>query len=335
MKVAVLAPAFHGYYLSLADGLRELGHDVTALAYDAREGAGQIVVAKLLLDVPERLGRDTSSRHRRRDGDRARFLIEDSQWDVLLVVKGDTIDPALIEQARRRGTRTVLYLWDELRRTRHDWANLAVYDHIAAYSHADLETLRAHGFSASLAPGAYDPRLGWRPMPGDSAESEVDLLFIGARYGRRAEMLKAAARAGLRVRAYGRDWSRHPVDRMRSLTWQRPAIPAGRDVPLAETVPLVAGAAAVLNVHHDQDGFTMRTFEIPGMGGLQVIDRADVAQFYNPGEEVLVFTDADELVDIVRAAKADREWAAAVRAAGRERTMAEHTFVHRCAELVP
>lgn len=335
MRIAVLAPAFHGYYLSLANGLRELGHHVTAAAYDAREGAGEVVAAKLLLDVPERFGRDTTARHRRRDSNRARTLIDDGHRDVLLVVKGDTVDPALVAQARRRGTRTVLYLWDELRRTRHDWADLAVYDHIAAYSQNDLEVLHAHGFSTSLAPGAYDPRLGWRPMPTEPDEPEVDLLFIGARYGRRAEMLQTAAGAGLRVRAYGRDWSRHPVDRLRSLTWQRPPIPAGRDVPLTQTVPMVAGAVAVLNVHHDQDGFTMRTFEIPGMGGLQVIDRSDVAQFYTPGDEVLVFADADELVDIVRAAKADPAWAASVRAAGRERTLAEHTFVHRCAELVP
>lgn len=332
MRIAVLAPAFHGYYRCLAQGLSELGHEVSAMPYDTRQGAGEIVAGKMLLDLPERLGRDTSARHRRRDTAQARDLIESGDWDLLLVVKGDTIDPALVEQAHRRGTRTVLYLWDELRRTRHDWADLEVYDHIAAYSREDLEALRSRGFSASLAPGAYDPRLGWGPMP---AEPDVDLLFIGARYGRRAEILEGAARAGLRVRAYGRDWSRHPMDRLRSLTWQRPPIPAGRDVPLAQTVPLVAGATAVLNVHHDQDGFTMRTFEIPGMGGLQVIDRADVAELYEPGEEVLVFADADELVDIVRAAKDDRDWAASVRTAGRERTLAEHTFTHRCAALVP
>ena len=50
----------------------------------------------------------------------------------------------------------------------------------------------------------------------------------------------------------------------------------------------MAGAAANLNIHHDQHGSTMRTFEILGAGGLQLVDREDVAVHYEPGTEVLV-----------------------------------------------
>ena len=59
----------------------------------------------------------------------------------------------------------------------------------------------------------------------------------------------------------------------------------------------MAGARASLNLHGDQDGFTMRTFEACGVGGLQIVDRADVDSLYDPGSELLVFNSTQELVE--------------------------------------
>ena len=68
---------------------------------------------------------------------------------------------------------------------------------------------------------------------------------------------------------------------------------------------------------------------MPGMGGLQLVDRDDVAEFYEPGTEVLVFHDADELVELGRRIVADPAWGTSIREAGRRRSHAEHTFAHR------
>jgi spore maturation protein CgeB len=95
----------------------------------------------------------------------------------------------------------------------------------------------------------------------------------------------------------------------------------------------MAGAAATLNIHGDQDGFTMRTFEASGVGALQLIDRSDVARHYEPGVEILPFSSVAEIVDLVGRAHRDPYWAARVRAAARDRTLAEHTFAHRARDL--
>lgn len=58
---------------------------------------------------------------------------------------------------------------------------------------------------------------------------------------------------------------------------------------------MLAGAAAALNIHGDQDGFTMRTFEACGVGGLQLIDRADVTEARPPREHLEVFGGPAEL----------------------------------------
>ena len=135
------------------------------------------------------------------------------------------------------------------------------------------------------------------------------------------------------VKAYGRAWSKHWWDRARTWSWHRPAIPSGRDLDRSHAYGVMAGARASLNLHGDQDGFTMRTFEACGVGGLQIVDRADVDSLYDPGSELLVFNSTQELVELAERAGTEPQWAQAIAQAGRKRTLAEHTFAHRVQAL--
>ena len=164
-------------------------------------------------------------------------------------------------------------------------------------------------------------------MPSD------EVVFVGARYPGREALLTDLATSGVPVRAYGRDWSGHPVDRLRTWRLRQPPVPHGRDLPRADAYAVMAGARATLNVHGDQDGFTMRTFEACGVGALQLVDRADVSRHYEPGVELAVFGSPEEAAELARRAATDRPWADGLRAAGRARTLAEHTFVHRARDL--
>jgi spore maturation protein CgeB len=135
------------------------------------------------------------------------------------------------------------------------------------------------------------------------------------------------------VRAYGRDWSRHPVDRLRSWNWRRPAVPAERDIDRLAAYEVMAESAATLNLHADQDGFTMRTFEACGVGAVQLIDRTDLDGLYDDGTELASWRSVGELVELCRRARVDRVWTDGLRERGRARTLAEHTFDHRVAVL--
>ena len=95
----------------------------------------------------------------------------------------------------------------------------------------------------------------------------------------------------------------------------------------------MACSAATLNVHGDQDGFTMRTFEAAGVGGVQLIDRPDLEGLYEPGTEVLPWASDDELIDLCLRATRDPAGTERIRVAARARTLAEHTFDHRVAVL--
>ena len=77
-----------------------------------------------------------------------------------------------------------------------------------------------------------------------------------------------------------------------------------------------------------------RNFEIPGCGGFLLTGSADnLEQYYEDGREVVIFHDADELIDKIRYYLAHDEERSAIAQAGYERTLREHTYVHRFREI--
>ena len=221
------------------------------------------------------------------------------------------------------------WLYDEVRRTRWDLEWLATAGPIATYSALDAADFEAEGLDARQVRLAFDHRL----VPAPTARRLPWISFVGARYPSREHVLRTLHDDGLPIRAHGRDWSGHPVDRLRTWRVGAPALPTGRDLSRADAYDLMAESVATLNLHGDQDGFTMRTFEAAGVGAVELIDRIDVDEIYDSGSEVLTWSTPDELAELCRRALADLSWTNAIRGAARKRTLAEHTFDHRVAIL--
>lgn len=328
LRILLVAPAFHGYGESIAGALRRAGHDVQTHAYDLNATLGAKVRTKLLHELPDRLGSEAGARRRRVEMTaRATAAVRDARPDVIITVKGDGLAADYWHAVDASGARQLLWLYDELARMQFDEDVLTSRPSIVSYSPHDVAGLSRRGLRAAHVLDAFDDTIAFTPIRSD------DVVFVGARYPERTRILEGLHQRGVSVRAYGRDWSRHPADRLR--TWQvdRPDIPTGRDVSRAEAYAITAGAVGAINSHTDQDGFTMRTYELPGTGSLQLIDRPDIDQLYEPGREVLVFRDLDELNDHCRRAQRDREWARGIAEAGRARTLAHHTFDHRVPQL--
>lgn len=322
--ILLVIPAFHGYGDSIAGALRRAGHDVVVHPYDANATLGDKLRTKLVHELPSRLGSSSGELARRRAlTAQAVAAVAASRADVVITVKGDALGADYWEAVDASGARQLLWLYDEVARMSFDPAVLDSRPSVVSYSPRDVRLLSSRGVRARHVLDAYDHTIPVTPVPSD------DVVFVGARYPERERILTVLHRSGVRVRAYGRDWSDHPIDRLRTWRLRSPDLPSGRDVPRGTAYGITAGATAALNSHTDQDGFTMRTYEIPGSGGLQMIDRPDVHQIYDPGEELLVFSSDAELVELCQRAATDRAWAARIAERGQRRTLAEHTFDHR------
>ena len=100
---------------------------------------------------------------------------------------------------------------------------------------------------------------------------------------------------------------------------------------------VLARTKVAINRHGDiAEGHAnnMRLFEATGMGALLATEAADnLADLFEPGREVLAYTDADDLVEQVRYYLAHEDERRAVAAAGQARTLRDHSYADRIATL--
>ncbi|MDN6798061.1 MAG: glycosyltransferase, partial [Propionibacterium sp.] len=327
-RVLVVSPGFHGYGRAIADCLGQAGHDVTLHIYDAASRQEK-AWNKVRHELPARVRGTESLFSEETVTRRAVDAVRRTRPDLVLTVRGDVLGSGYWDAVSGQTLHSVVWLYDELRRMHHDVNRLATAARIATYSALDAAHLRSSGIDARYVPLAYDATI----LPEGAGPAGV-VTFVGARFAAREQILRALMAHGIPVKAYGRSWAGHPVDRMRTWRLGDPdPIPAGRDIALSQAYAIMRDGAATLNIHGDQDGFTMRTFEACGIGAVQIIDRDDVAEFYEPGTEVLVQHSPEEAVELCRMVLADPARMTTLREKARARTLAEHTLSARVSEL--
>lgn len=323
-RLLLITPTFHGYYKSIVRALEGVGYHVTAHRYDAFNKVQDKIRNKALFELPGKVGLDGIRRAEQWATARALKALEEARPHKVVVIKGDSLGAEFWAEVERLRLPRILWLYDDLARHRFKEDFLRSIGPVVSYSKNESAALVSRGVNATFLPNAFDPTLAEPPV-----RRTPEIVFVGSRYPNRVTLLEGLRDEGIPVRAYGRQWSKHAFDRLRTWEIRRPDLPSERDIPLSRAYVVQAEAAAAVNIHGLQAGLAMRTFEVPGMGGLQLIDRPDVAEFYEPGVEALVFESPDELRELATRALADRPWAERLRKAGRKRTLAEHTFAHR------
>lgn len=328
-RLLIVSPGFHGYHAAVARAFSDLGYDVETYCYDAVASPVEKAWNKMRHELPATLGRGQAHQSAETVSRRAAQRVTDVAPDLVLAIRADNLTEDFWSAAAAGGRPVGVWMYDEMRRTAFDADLVGRYARLATYSAHDARALTAAGHDALHVPLGYDDSL----EPARTTRGRGLVSFIGARSRAREDALRAVQGAGVPVCAWGRDWSQHPLDRARTWRLRATGLPNGRDVPGAEALAIMRNSLATLNVHGDQDGFTMRTFEAAGVGAVQLVDRADVAEFYAPGQEVLVFSDHDELVEHVQRVSTHPDDFTALRQAARARTCAEHTLGHRAKML--
>ncbi len=327
-KLLIISPAFHGYCFSIADGFTQLGYDVTVHRYDAFDTVKDKLRNKALYELPSKVGFDGQKAAEKAATAKALQVLHEVNPDKLIVIKADTLDDNFWQAVTDRKIPYILWLYDDLKRHRYTLDFLRGLPTVVSYARSEAEDFATEGINAHFVANGYDPALAQFPEKRNN-----EIVFVGSRYKNREEMIVRLSNSGVPVRTYGREWSHHFFDRLRTWELKRPDVPAERDITLAQAYVVQASAAAALNIHGLQAGLSMRTFEVPGMNGLQLIDRPDVEEFYEVGSEVLLYQSTEELIELCQRIIADPSWSNSIRAAGFKRSQAEHTFFHRAQKM--
>ncbi|GAB3751780.1 hypothetical protein GCM10027599_11000 [Yimella radicis] len=327
-KLLLISPGFHGYHRSVARAFETLNYQVKTFCYDVARSNGERAWNKVRHELPAVLAGGDGHMSAEQASGRALAVVRQFRPDVVLVVRGDVLSEDFWAEAAS-GSSVGVWMYDEIRRTKFDADLVAKYASIATYSALDAKALQDNSIDALHVHLGFDDS---RPTSGYAGAAGL-VSFVGAPSPRRAAALRALTAAGIAVRAWGRGWSDHPFDRARTWRAKGVGLPNGRDVTSEVAQAIMRSSSATLNIHGDQDGFTMRTFEAAGVGAVQLIDRLDVGEVYLPGEEVLVFDGEDDLVQTARRVVARPQDFVLLRERARARTLAEHTFTHRAREL--
>lgn len=163
------------------------------------------------------------------------------------------------------------------------------------------------------------------PLP--AAQCRYKVSFVGSAYGNRRHWIEQLARRGIQIDCFGYGWPKGPV--------------AAADIPRIVRESGISLNFGDSGLHLRGLRFIRsrqikaRVFEVPGAGGFLLTEAADgLEQFYDSGNEIAVFDDADQLADRIRYYLEHPDERDRIARAGHERTVRMHTYTRRFRDLL-
>lgn len=180
-----------------------------------------------------------------------------------------------------------------------------------------LRWYMAEGVPAFFMPQGVDPEI-FKPLP---VLRDIDVSFIGQRYGVRARIVDFLRAAGIRVSCFGAGWGTRMIsDAQKVQIYNRSRIVLGvGGTGLSERITCIKG----------------RDFEVPACGTLYLTTyNPELVPLFDIGKEILCYYSEIDCVEIIRYYLECPEEAEAIGKAGHERCLREHTWEKRIVDLL-
>ena len=187
-------------------------------------------------------------------------------------------------------------------------------------------------------PLAADPAVFQRPTDG---RRSIDFFFCGIAFANRIALMRDLTPRIARYHTvvFGEGW---PEDLVSML-------PGCRNTRLepAQFADYCAASRLTLNIGRHLDlanrRFQLpastpgpRTFEAALAGAVQLVfvESLEVTEYFEPGEEILLFDSLDEIAPLLDTLRRDSALVRRIAAAGQRRALTEHTYAHRARQLL-
>jgi spore maturation protein CgeB len=264
------------------------------------------------------------------------------------------IDPDVIHAIRDMGIVTVnwycnaSYQFDLVKEI------APAYDYCLVPERFRLADYRQAGANPIYCQEAANPTV-YRPY---DVSQDIDVSFVGMRYGNRPLYVGTLHAAGIDARAWGPQWPeaagaaalplRARLSRLkrrllgRSVPSIPPALPAASSGPPLEDIDYIKmysrsrislGFTSVAYTPPDQPPIKqvrLRDFEATMSGAFYLVEAFDeLAEFFEPDKEIVFFDNPAECLDKARFYLRNEAARHRIRAAALKRARAEHTWQHR------
>lgn len=264
--------------------------------------------------------------------------------DIVWAGKGAWAVPWLWKEFKKRKPKSKLVCYNAdnpivtySRGGNRPWVTEAIpcFDLYCTYNDSLIEALRSAGARQAVRiPFAWDPWLHpeMELSPEDYRHYACDAVFVGNGDAYRekwmGDIIQDANGRNWQIRIYG-DWSR---------CRDRTVMQAVCDAQLygREMVKAIRSAKICINILRIQNegSHNMRTFEIPGCGGLMASQYSpEQNEFFPDDEEAIYFKSATEAVEKMSALISQPERLATMRKRAHERAHS-NTYVHRARAMM-
>ena len=261
----------------------------------------------------------------------------DFRPEVIWVFKGMEIFPETLEWLRQEGIKLVNYNADNPfifssngSGNRNLTDSLHLYDLHLTYSQSVRNRIQEEfKIKTVLLPFGFDieQSLVERCM----LEPEIsEVCFLGNPDKSRAKFIQALADKGIPMVVYGKDWNRFI---------NHPGIKIHRPVHGEDLWRVLRKYRVQLNLVrvHNEDSHNMRTFEVPGVGGIMVApNTSDHRLYFEDGQEVILFNELKDCVEKIRQTlNFPKERADEIRTAARKRSLeSKYSYRDRTQQVI-
>lgn len=252
--------------------------------------------------------------------------------DVVLVLKGGPVTPALIHRVRARTGARFLNVFPDNPLLMMPFEQIEPYDLFFTKERYAMQQLQLAGLRNLHYLPLYCVPAVHHPVdlaPEDARALHGLVALVGRRYPYRERLVRELADYPLGVWGPGWERVRDPCVRARV---------RGPGVWGRAKLAVYSGARLSLNPHHplnDIVGLNIRTFELAAAGSCQVVDlKEDLATLFKPGEEVVAYRNLGELKRQLDYYLAHPDEARAIGTNARQRALAEHTLSRRLDEIL-
>jgi spore maturation protein CgeB len=244
--------------------------------------------------------------------------------ELIFVIKGEIIFKNSIILLKKNKIKVAVWWQDDPIKYKNLLNHYKFYDEFFIFDMSYSEELYKHNVKVvTWLPFAFNESL-LQSQSRNTGIKDYDIVFAGSAYDERIAFFEKIVNLGFKIKLIGNLWKKSKLLSDKAVLFP--------NISPEEIFKHYTGAKIGININHDQSitGVNCRTFELCGFGVFQLTDfRKDLATLYDIGEEVVVYKNIDDLLNkVIYYLKNDAE-REKIAAAGRERTIKDHTYQKR------